>query len=92
MVESHLSTRYDEKKNKRKEKECEKKREGRRRRRRRRRQLSLIYSKALMDWVKLYASNVHKRKVRLYTMDHLNHEVVSFLYIIFLSSVHGTKD
>ena len=25
MVESHLSTRYDEKKNKRKEKECEKK-------------------------------------------------------------------
>ena len=91
MVESHLSTRYDEKKNKRKEKECEKKREGRRRRRRRR-QLSLIYSKALMDWVKLYASNVHKRKVRLYTMDHLNHEVVSFLYIIFLSSVHGTKD
>ena len=45
-----------------------------------------------MDWVKLYASNVHKRKVRLYTMDHLNHEVVSFLYIIFLSSVHGTKD
>lgn len=66
-----------------------KKREGRRRRRQ---QLSLIYFKELMVWVKLYASNVDKRKVRLYTMDHLNHEVVSFLYIIFLSSVHGTKD